>query len=261
MAAAHRVLEERRRDRPERREPHVEHRQLARADRAGDERRHARRVLGGVARERVGLLARLTLGRRVQRLHRVGERAVEAVAREHQLEAHRVEVGLAAPPPSRTPRARARAPRARAPARCPRRAATRAPRPPTSPTRRRPAPSETAVRSASACSQHCASAPSAIIGSAVASCSSIAGPIDDERPPRREGPEPAHVVDLAERRAARRVDEAPEQRAERALERRAGARAIRRRGPRPCEARGTCRAPSGPRPGPRSESSPQASSA
>ena len=34
---------------------------------------------------------------------------------------------------------------------------------------------ETAVRSASACSQHCASAPSAIIGSAVASCSSIAG--------------------------------------------------------------------------------------
>ena len=64
------------------------------------------------------------------------------------------------------------------------------------------------------------SAPSAIIGSAVASWRSIGGPIDDERPPRRERAEPAHVVDLAERRAARRVDEPPEERAQRALQRR-----------------------------------------
>ena len=74
-------------------------------------------------------------------------------------------------------------------------------------------------------------------------------PIDDERPPRGERTEPSHVVDLAERRAARRVDEAPEERAERALERRRAARAIRRRGPRACAARGRCRAPSGRGPG------------
>jgi hypothetical protein len=46
------------------------------------------------------------------------------------------------------------------------------------------------------------------------------GPIDDERPPRRERAEPADVVDLTERGAARGVDEPPEERAQRALERR-----------------------------------------
>ena len=87
------------------------------------------------------------------------------------------------------------------------------------PTVRPARPSETAVRSASACSQHRASAPSAIIGSAVASCTQHRGAVDDERPPGGERAEPLHVVDLAERRAARRVDEAPEERAQRALER------------------------------------------
>src|SRR5690606_695302 len=43
---------------------------------------------------------------------------------------------------------------------------------------------------------------------------------DDQRPPRGEGAEPLDVVDLAEGRAARGVDEAPEHGAERALERR-----------------------------------------
>src|SRR5690606_4021527 len=42
---ARRGLDERRGDRAERGEPHVEHRELARADRPGDERGHPRRVL------------------------------------------------------------------------------------------------------------------------------------------------------------------------------------------------------------------------
>jgi len=42
--------------------------------------------------------------------------------------------------------------------------------------------------------------------------------VDDERPPRGEGAEPRDVVDLAQRRPARRVHQAPEERAQGPLE-------------------------------------------
>ncbi len=77
-------------DGTERGEPHVEQRQLAGADGAGDERRHARRVLGRRARR----ASPSPLGRcaGASALTGFGERGLQALAREHELEAQRLEV-------------------------------------------------------------------------------------------------------------------------------------------------------------------------
>ncbi len=78
-----------------------------------------------------------------------------------------------------------------------------------------------------------------------ASCSRIAGRSITSAHHAANGPSHSTSSTSPERRAARRVHEAPEQRAQHAAERRAAARASRRSGPRACAARGACRAPSG----------------
>ncbi len=207
-------LEQRRGDGPERGEPDVEHRQLAGADGAGDEGGDARRVLGRGARERVVGVASVAgwsaftgsasaacrrspastrsmhsasrSGLRARRLAEVCERVGEAESA-RELGVVGVQRGERLGAPARPSRRRRRPTTPRC----------AAPRPARSIGRARPRPSSAARWRAAAASRA----------------------IDHERPPGREGAEPAHVVHLAERRAARRVDEAPEERRERTLQR------------------------------------------
>ena len=262
MARAHRGLEQRR-ARPARATRTTRRASTARAPgwRARRARRRAARsrspTLGASASSP---LSSIVAG--VQRLHRVRERVVQAVAREHELEAHRLEVRLRCPAAAANVSSAAREARERVREL----GVVRVERLERLGRRGAPLPvgrvrSETAVRSASACSQHCASAPSAIIGSAVASCRSIAGRSMTSAHHAANGPSqrtsstsPSAVPRVVSTRRQKSALSAP-------FERRRAARASRRRGLRACAARGRCRAPSGLGRGQSPASSPQASSA
>ncbi len=211
--ATHAALDERARHRAERGEPHLEHRELPLPDRARDEGGHAGRVLARGTPERVvGAL----LGRGVERLDGVGQSAVEALGREHEVETHRLEVG----PGPRGGR-EAREPRRQSLERLRELGVLGVERRERLLRRLPPGAVLGARRDGGA----------DVVGEGAALLERTVGdhrerrgdlqehrrPVDHQRPPRREGPEPSHVVDLAERRAARRVDQAPEHRRERGL--------------------------------------------
>ncbi len=121
-------------------------------------------------------------------------------------------------------------------------------------------PRDTAVRSSSACSQHRARAPAAIIGSAVASCNSTAGRSMTSAHHAANGPSqrtsstsPSAVPRVVSTRRQNSVLSAPFSGAGRSRDPSASPSSLRSQRQVSCAV--------GPRPGPRSAASPQASSA
>lgn len=197
-------------------EPDVEHRRLARADRPRDQGRDARRVLGRGGGQRV---VRALGARGVERLHGIGEGAVQAGSGEDELDAHRLEVGLGAcGGREHLERARETGQRGRELGVLRVEGFERLGR------RRSPLPVLDAEGDGASKGLRLLAAPGERpLGHHRQRRGELLehrGTIDDQAPPRREGAEPLDVVDLAERRAPRRVDEPPEQGAQGALERR-----------------------------------------